>query len=70
VDRVIIATALAGVSYPAQRWQLLAQADHYGVGGHIRADLGRLPGRAYPSLEAVIATLTAIAASRPVAEPG
>ena len=70
IDPIVIATVLAGLSYPARTWQLLAQADHYGVSGEIRTALGQLPGRIYPSIEAVIAALNTIAAARPAAEPG
>ena len=72
VDPAGLATVLAGLSYPARTWQLLAQADHYGAGGQIRAHLSRLPpNRAYPSLEVVIATLDALAPAPPsTPQPG
>jgi hypothetical protein len=54
-----VAAALAGVVYPARRWQLLAQADHYGADVHTRAELSRLPEGLYPDLATVIATIAA-----------
>jgi hypothetical protein len=66
VDPADIATVLDGIAFPARTWQLLAQADYYGAGGgRIRADLGRLPNRVYPSLAAVIATLGSLSAACP-----
>ncbi|WP_028933905.1 DUF2795 domain-containing protein [Pseudonocardia spinosispora] len=45
-----LAYALRGVSYPAQRWQLLAWADYNATGGRLRDAVWQLPERAYAHL--------------------
>jgi hypothetical protein len=51
--------ALRGASYPAQRWQLLAWADHNAVGSQLRDAVWRLPVRTYANLCQVYDTVTA-----------
>jgi hypothetical protein len=57
MDDARIGSVLAGVSYPARTWQLLAEAQHYGADIHTRTELGRLPVGTYLSLEAVLRAL-------------
>jgi hypothetical protein len=59
------AAVLAGAAYPAGTRQLLAQADYYGADTHTRAEFGRLPASAYPSLDAVLSALPAPRPSPP-----
>jgi hypothetical protein len=61
MDPTRISTVLAGVTYPAQTWQLLTHADHYGADAVTRRELGELPAGTYPSLGAVLATLRTLA---------
>jgi hypothetical protein len=47
-----VAKVLAGLSYPAAKWQIIAQADHYGPPQPIRAALWALPAeRRYESFQ-------------------
>jgi hypothetical protein len=52
-----IGQVLAGLSFPAARWQVLAQADHYGADSVSRAQLSTLPVHNYPDLAEVLAAL-------------
>lgn len=52
-----IGQVLDGLLYPAARWQVIAQADHYGADAVTRAQLVALPVRAYVDLGAVLAAL-------------
>ena len=52
-----IGQVLDGLSFPAARWQVLAQADHYGADSVSRAQLSNLPVRTYPDLAEVLAAL-------------
>jgi hypothetical protein len=61
----MIATVPAGVSYPAQTWQLLAQIEYHGADGPTPAELSRPPVRLYADPQAVIATLNALDPMRP-----
>lgn len=55
-----VANALAGLRFPAMRWQLIAEADYYGADALTRDELTELPIQSYPDLAAVISTLAAI----------
>jgi len=50
---------LAGLRFPATRWQLVAQADYYGADSKSRTELGRLPAGLYRDLAAVISAIKA-----------
>jgi hypothetical protein len=52
-----LAQVLDGLSYPAARWQVIAQADHYGADSVSRAQLTTLPIGTYPDLVQVLAAL-------------
>jgi hypothetical protein len=62
------AAALAGISYPAQRWQLVTWADFNAASAETCARLLALPERAYRSLADVISALAASAATGPGTE--
>lgn len=49
---------LSGLRFPARRWEVIAEADSWGVGGPLRRAIGRLPDGSYPSLAVVIDVLT------------
>ena len=51
-----ITAVLAGMTYPARTWQLIAQADYCGD-VPTRIELGRLPVGTYASLDEVLAAL-------------
>jgi hypothetical protein len=48
-----ICAVLAGVTFPAMRWQLLAQADYYGADHRSRAELADLPEGRYADIATV-----------------
>lgn len=52
-----IGQVLHGLSFPAARWQVMAEADHYGADSVTRAQLSTLPIRTYPDLAEVLAAL-------------
>lgn len=55
---------LAEVRWPASRWQVLAEAEFWGVSGVVREQLSALPDGRYPSLEALLEVLAAVARGR------
>lgn len=59
-----IGQVLVGLSFPAARWQVLAEADHYGADSVSRAQLLTLPVRIYPDLAEVLAALGLFVANR------
>lgn len=62
--RLNLTRVLAGMRWPASRWQVLAEAEAWGVSGVVRAQLVPLPDGRYPSLEAVLEVLAAVARGR------
>lgn len=46
-----VALVLAGLVYPVAKWQILAEADHYGTNGPIREALWALPSAEYQSFD-------------------
>lgn len=56
-DTARIAHVLAGIPFPAAKWQLIMHAEDYGADATSRADLWRLPAAVYPDLAAVHAAL-------------
>jgi hypothetical protein len=67
-DTVRLAQVLSGLTFPALRWQLIAQADYYGADTKSRTELDRLPTGLYRDLAAVISAVNATA--RPNRSPG
>jgi hypothetical protein len=59
LDARRFAIVLDGVAFPAMRWQLWAEADHYGADAHTSTALHRLPAGRYPNLNAVLTALGA-----------
>lgn len=60
---------LSGLRFPARRWEVIAEADSWGVGGPLRQAIGRLPDGSYPSLGVVLDVLTG-PAGRAAPDPG
>jgi hypothetical protein len=56
-DAQRISQVLAGLRYPAARWQVLAEADHYGADSASRAQLWALPTGVYDDLTSVLVGL-------------
>jgi len=52
-----IRQVLAGLAFPAHRWQVIAQAHYYGAGSAYTVALGQLPARIYYSVAEVAAQL-------------
>jgi len=61
-DTVRLTHVLFGLTFPALKWQLVAQADYYGADMKSRTELDRLPTGLYRDLAAVI---SAVRAPRP-----
>jgi hypothetical protein len=59
-----IAQVLAGLAYPAAKWQVLAEADHYGADSASRRQLWTLPAGSYRNLAAVLVELGLLAGGR------
>jgi hypothetical protein len=60
-DAQRISQVLAGLRYPAARWQVLAEADHYGADSASRAQLWTLPAGVYEDLSSVLVELGLLA---------
>jgi hypothetical protein len=52
---------LAGLIFPAHRWQVIAQAQYYGAGADFLRALDRLPTRSYRNIGEVLAQLAEFA---------
>lgn len=50
---------LRGLRFPAERWQVITQAELYGADGHTRSLLHALPRRRYRSTSDVAAAMDA-----------
>jgi hypothetical protein len=53
---------LAGQQFPAERWQLIVGAEHYGADAQTRQELQALPPRRYISLAEVLNTISSMRA--------
>jgi hypothetical protein len=63
----VLVSILAGLRFPADRWQVLAHVDHFGVDPGTRHLFWSLPERTYPSAGSVLTALGARpTADRPV----
>jgi uncharacterized protein DUF2795 len=62
----VVRQVLAGLAYPARKWQIVTQADLYGADTHTRSRLHRLPVREYRSPADISATLERTASSTSV----
>ena len=56
-DVARLSQVLAGLRYPAAKWQIIAHADHYGADSVSRALLWSLPVAVYRDLAAVCTAL-------------
>lgn len=52
-----ISQVLAGIPFPAAKWQLIMHAEAYGADAASRAELWGLPTGSYPDLPSVLASL-------------
>lgn len=52
-----ITQVLAGLAFPAAKWQIVMQAEEYGADSATREQLWSLPTGSYPDLRAVLASL-------------
>ncbi|WP_300011256.1 DUF2795 domain-containing protein [Pseudonocardia sp.] len=61
---------LAGLAFPAAKWQLIIHAEDYGADASTRAELWALPPGDYPDLPAVFVALglASVAPRRPPAQ--
>lgn len=59
LDKDGLRDVLEGLNFPARRWQLIAQAQHYGAHSACTRELSRLPAREYTSLGDVAAHVMA-----------
>jgi hypothetical protein len=59
VDKAGIRDVLDGLRYPAERWELIAQAQNYGAHSACTRELSLLPVREYTSLWDVAAQVAA-----------
>lgn len=50
---------LHGLSFPAEKWQLIAHAEHYGADARSMGELWELPVGSFPRLDAVLAAVAA-----------
>jgi hypothetical protein len=58
-----VAAVLEQLRFPAVRWQIIAEADHYGADWQTRTELERLPIGNYLDVAAVVSMISA--SSRP-----
>jgi Protein of unknown function (DUF2795) len=63
-DTERVTQVLAGLVFPAAKWQLIMKAEEYGADGATRAELWALPTGSYRDLPAVLGALAAVAAQR------
>jgi Protein of unknown function (DUF2795) len=63
-DAERVSQVLAGLAYPAAKWQILMYAENYGADAYTRAELWALPTGEYRDLGAV---LTALCCDAPAA---
>lgn len=56
----VILPVLDGLDYPAQRWQILVQAELYGAATSTKDTLRRLPPRSYADTGEVTRVLAAL----------
>ena len=64
-DAERVGQVLAGLTYPAAKWQILMHAEDYGADAWTRADLWALPTGEYQDLGAI---LTALSSDEPTAK--
>ena len=57
-DAERVSQVLAGLTYPAAKWQILMHAEDYGADAWTRADLWALPTGEYQDLGAILTALS------------
>jgi hypothetical protein len=57
-DAERVSQVLAGLVYPAAKWQILMHAEHYGADAYTRAELWALSTGVYSDLAAVLQALS------------
>jgi hypothetical protein len=63
-DAQRISQVLAGITFPAAKWQLIMHAEDYGADAATRAELWSLPAMTYADLPDVLAALGLVGAPR------
>ena len=63
-----LSQVLAGIPFPAAKWQLIMHAEEYGADAASRAELWALPASSYPDLRSVLVALGLLDAA-PVDRP-
>jgi hypothetical protein len=58
MGETVVRQVLHGLCYPAEKWQILTQADLYGADSATRAALQGLPARVYGSPSDIALALT------------
>jgi len=58
VGETVVRQVLHGLCYPAEKWQIVTQADLYGADSATRAALQGLPARVYGSPTDIVLALT------------
>ncbi|GAA4684147.1 hypothetical protein GCM10023215_18560 [Pseudonocardia yuanmonensis] len=64
-DLARLGHVLAGLSYPAAKWQIIAHADHYGADSVSAGQLWSLPVGTYPDLVSIGVALGLLPPVRP-----
>ena len=54
-----VCQVLAGMAFPAAKWQLVMQAEEYGADAATRAELWALPAGCYADVQAVVDAVSA-----------
>jgi hypothetical protein len=60
-DAERVSQVLAGLTYPAAKWQILMHAENYGADAFTRAELWSLPTGEYPDVDSVLTALRSTA---------
>lgn len=63
-EELAVRQVLRGLRFPAERWQVITQAELYGADGHTRSLLHELPRRRYRSTSDVAAAMDEFETSR------
>lgn len=62
-DLLRVRQVLAGLPFPAAKWQLIIYAEEYGADAATRSEIWALPVGTYPDLSAVLASVGVAAAA-------
>ncbi|MGQ0575126.1 MAG: DUF2795 domain-containing protein [Pseudonocardia sp.] len=64
-----ISQVLAGLDWPAAKWQLISYGEEYGADAGTRAQLWALPPGTYPSLRGVLVAMGLVGTMRSLRRP-